>query len=249
MKKVIAIVLSVAMLACFAIPALAADPVTFEMTSDKAYVQPGESFVVSVRLTSGAVSTAMFNMQYDIDTLTVKPTSLKKGELGNLADATAGNVLTSGKELGVVYDLAFTYPTSEYDYEDNVLFSATFAVPEDAQVGDKYEIKLAMRETPVVAEGGENVEVTVNEIAPLTVEVGTEPVDEPSEVPSDETPVDPSSTETPSTDTPTTPSTVAPSTTTPSTDNPKTGDAGVAVFAAIVAAAAAAAFVAGKKKA
>ena len=113
----------------------------------------------------------------------------------------------------------------------------------------RYEIKLAMRETPVVAEGGENVEVTVNEIAPLTVEVGTEPVDEPSEVPSDETPVDPSSTETPSTDTPTTPSTVAPSTTTPSTDNPKTGDAGVAVFAAIVAAAAAAAFVAGKKKA
>ena len=203
-------------------------------------MQPGESFVVSVRLTSGAVSTAMFNMQYDIDTLTVKPTSLKKGELGNLADATAGNVLTSGEELGVVYDLAFTYPTSEYDYEDNVLFSATFAVPEDAQVGDKYEIKLAMRETPVVAEGGENVEVTVNEIAPLTVEVGTEPVDEPSEVPSDETP---------STDTPTTPSTVAPSTTTPSTDNPKTGDAGVAVFAAIVAAAAAAAFVAGKKKA
>ena len=240
MKKVLAIVLSVAMLACFAIPALAADPVTFEMTSDKAYVQPGESFVVSVRLTSGAVSTAMFNMQYDIDTLTVKPTSLKKGELGNLADATAGNVLTSGEELGVVYDLAFTYPTSEYDYEDNVLFSATFAVPEDAQVGDKYEIKLAMRETPVVAEGGENVEVTVNEIAPLTVEVGTEPVDEPS----DETPVDPSST-----DTPTPPSTVAPSTTTPSTDNPKTGDAGVAVFAAIVAAAAAAAFVAGKKKA
>ena len=244
MKKVLAIVLSVAMLACFAIPALAADPVTFEMTSDKAYVQPGESFVVSVRLTSGAVSTAMFNMQYDIDTLTVKPTSLKKGELGNLADATAGNVLTSGEELGVVYDLAFTYPTSEYDYEDNVLFSATFAVPEDAQVGDKYEIKLAMRETPVVAEGGENVEVTVNEIAPLTVEVGPEPVDEPSEVPSDETPVDPSSTETPSTDTPTTPST-----TTPSTANPKTGDAGVAVFAAIVAAAAAAAFVAGKKKA
>ena len=139
--------------------------------------------------------------------LTVKPTSLKKGELGNLADAAAGNVLTSGEELGVVYDLAFTYPTSEYDYEDNVLFSATFAVPEDAQVGDRSEIKLAMRETPVVAEGGtKNVEVTVNEIAPLTVEVGTEPVDEPS----DETPVDPSSTETPSTDTPTTPSTVAP---------------------------------------
>ena len=65
MKKVLAIVLSVAMLACFAIPALAADPASFTLTSDKEYVEAGGSFTVTVSMPEGAMSSGNLYVEYD----------------------------------------------------------------------------------------------------------------------------------------------------------------------------------------
>lgn len=247
MKKVLAIVLSVAMLACFAIPAFAADGVSFSVTAPE-YAKAGDTIEVAVALGEGDFSSANFVLKYDQEKLSPK-TVITKGGLGNLADAGTGNA--KGEE-GVLYGIAFAYPTSELrgDAEDLVIFKAKFDVKADVADGDKLDFELTATGDVMLADGeGVNAPVAAT-FGKATTTVGEAPVSSEEPVSSDEpTPVPPSSQETPVTPSTTTPSTVAPSTTAPSTNNPKTGDAGVAVFAGIVAAAAAAAFVVGKKKA
>ncbi len=239
MKKVLAIVLSVAMLACFAIPALAVDPATYTLTADTLYVQPGESFVATVSLTEGAMSSGNIYVEYDTEALTVSPIRdiVATGTGGRASGA--ANVLNNEEVVGIKYAMAFTYPSSSYGIEDPSLFTVNFTVPEDAAEGDTYEITLRVEDVVCARSETDSttdpVEVTVSD--PIVVTVGTDP---------NSTASTDSTTSVESTVPSTTPSTTTPST---STNNPKTGDAGVAVFAAIVAAAAAAAFVAGKKKA
>ncbi len=229
MKKVLAIVLSVAMLACFAIPAFAADGVSFSVTAPE-YAKAGDTIEVAVALGEGDFSSANFVLKYDQEKLSPK-TVITKGGLGNLADAGTGNA--KGEE-GVLYGIAFAYPTSELrgDAEDLVIFKAKFDVKADVADGDKLEFELTATGDIMLANAEGVNEPVAATFGKATTTVGEAPA-----------PVDPSTA--PST----APSTVAPSTTAPSTNNPKTGDAGVAVFAGIVAAAAAAAFVVGKKKA
>ena len=250
MKKVLAIVLSVAMLACFAIPAFAADGVSFSVTAPE-YAKAGDTIEVAVALGEGDFSSANFVLKYDQEKLSPK-TVITKGGLGNLADAGTGNA--KGEE-GVLYGIAFAYPTSELraDAEDLVIFKAKFDVKADVADGDKLDFELTATGDVMLADGeGVNAPVAAT-FGKATTTVGEAPAPVDPSQPTDPTdptdPVDPSKPADPSTAPSTTPSTVAPSTTAPSTNNPKTGDAGVAVFAGIVAAAAAAAFVVGKKKA
>lgn len=249
MKKVLAIVLSVAMLACFAIPAFAADGVSFSVTAPE-YAKAGDTIEVAVALGEGDFSSANFVLKYDQEKLSPK-TVITKGGLGNLADAGTGNA--KGEE-GVLYGIAFAYPTSELraDAEDLVIFKAKFDVKADVADGDKLDFELTAAGDVMLANAEGVNEPVAATFGKATTTVGEAPVSSEEPAPdSSVTPAPDSSVVTPSGDTTpsTTPSTVAPSTTAPSTNNPKTGDAGVAVFAGIVAAAAAAAFVVGKKKA
>lgn len=234
MKKVLAIVLSVAMLACFAIPAFADDGVTFNI--GEYTVMPGEKLEV-VLTVDGAVSAANFIVKYDNSILTFD--KFKKVGVSSDCEAAVSNETEPGTiEVGI----AGSEPLG-----DSELFQLNFTVKADAALGSEAEITLSAKTL--------NVAVTVDGktenkdlLGTAVFNAGKVIVGQASS--SSEEPGPDSSVVTPSDTTPsTTPSTVAPSTTAPSTNNPKTGDAGVAVFAGIVAAAAAAAFVVGKKKA
>lgn len=236
MKKVLAIVLSVAMLACFAIPAFAADGVTFSVTAPE-YAKAGETISVTVALAEGDFSSANFVLEYDQESLTPK-TVISKGGLGNLADAGTGNAKA---EEGALFALAFAFPTSEIKSEapDMNLFTVKFDVNEGVADDTKLEFVLKVDGDVQLADAdGVNQAITAT-CGTATTTVGEAPVvssEEPSKI------EDPSKTDSVA-------SVTSTASTTTSTSNPKTGDAGVAVFAAIVAAAAAAAFVAGKKNA
>lgn len=247
MKKVLAIVLSVAMLACFATSAFAAAPITFTLTSDKEYVKAGEKFTVTVGMPEGAMSTGNLYVEYDTEALTVSPIrDIAAVGVGAKASG-AANVMNDSDVVGVKYAMAFMYPSSSYGVEDTNLFTVTFTVADDAADGTEYEVKfrasditVAKSETDPETEDVEDVTLPES----IKVIVGEAPAPSSSEA----TPAPSSSEATPAPSSEAASVTSTASTTT-STSNPKTGDAGVAVFAAIVAAAAAAAFVAGKKNA
>lgn len=233
MKKVLAIVLSVAMLACFAIPALAADPLTIDVGEYTA--QPGDAVQVLVKLSAGSISAANFVVTYDKDVLEF--TKFQKVGITSDADSAIAN----DTEDGLLIALAASAPQPSGD-----LFQLNFTVKADAELGTETAITITA-DNITVAEGATNVDVldqtTFNNgkivIAEATSSEEAPISSEETPVSSEETPVSSEASQAPA-------SSQAPAT---STNNPKTGDAGVAVFAAIVAAAAAAAFVAGKKKA
>ena len=244
MKKVLAIVLSVAMLACFAIPAFAAGDVT--ITVGEYTAKAGDPVEVIVNL-EGQISAANFVITYDTEVLTFD--KMKKTGFTSDADAAAANEVEPGT---IKIGTAASAPSDG----DGVLVQLNFVVKEGVADNTVAEIKMSA-ENITVADGTDNIDildqttfvdgkVTVGEVV---IPSDVESIESTDSTASTDSVASTDSTDSTVTPSETTPSTTAPSTTTPSTNNPKTGDAGVAVFAAIVAAAAAAAFVAGKKKA
>lgn len=261
MKKVLAILLSVAMLACFATTAFAAETAVFSITAPE-YAKAGDTIEVAVALASGDFSAGTLLVKYDAEKLTPKK-AITKGTLASAADAATGNVAA---EPGVAsYAMAFTFPTSEYkeDAADWGLFVLKFTINEGVADGTELDFVLeADGEIQLADDEGNNSPIEVETGAAKTIvgEKPADPVDPPVDGGDDNTgddntgddnTGDDNTTDEPTTDKPAEdkPATDKPATDKPATSNPKTGDAGVAVFAGIVVAAAAAAFVASKKNA
>lgn len=230
MKKVLAIVLSVAMLACFAIPAFAADEPVFTIESMKA--EAGSTVTVNVKLDSGLFDAANLIIEYDNAKAEV---ILSEDEeyttaVTNSLSMQAGNVVAD-KDTGVKHIEWGASTTKKVKSE--VLFSFIVKVAEGLAEGDTIEFTAK----------ADSIKYENNDVTP-TFNTGVITIGKDEPVPSD-----PSKTEDPSTAATSSQAASVTSTASTTTSNPKTGDAGVAVFAAIVAAAAAAAFVAGKKNA
>lgn len=229
MKKVLAILLSVAMLACFATSALAADAPVFTVESIKA--EAGSTVTVNVKLDAGKFDAANLFIKYDASKAKIVMNEDEEyitAETKSLS-MQAGNVVTQGDDTMLKWGASTTKSV-----KNEVLFSFIVEVAEGLAEGDTIDFTFVNES---VKFEGAVVEPTFNNGA---ITIGK---DEPT--PPSSSGIDNSS----SSEEPVPPSSSTPSTTAPSTNNPKTGDAGVAVFAGIVAAAAAAAFVVGKKKA
>jgi len=249
MKKVLALVLCVAMLACFAIPAMA-EGVT--LNGGEYTAKAGDAIEVIVSA-DGSLSAG--NLIFKYDTAVLKFEKMKKVGMSSDADSAIANEADAGE---ILFAFASSAPLDAGE-----LVQLNFTVNADAADGDT-EVTIEIDNLSVADAQGETTDlkdtttlnaakITIGEEAPVDSQpTDSQPTDsEPTG--SEPTGSEPAGSEPAGSEPNTVASTdsTAPASTasTASTTNPKTGDAGVVAFAAIIAAAAAAAFVAGKKKA
>ena len=236
MKKLLAIVLSVAMIACFAVVASAEETVSATVSTVSA--KAGDAIVLDVTLSKVAYGYAAVTVDVDTTCYNAEElefTGFKKakgfsgtGDFSAVVDGAAkyGFITTDGgadypeNQEGVIVQLKFNVLKDVEKSEVGVLFTAK--TYDDADIVNNSAANAS------VVKGG-----VVNSVEPSEVESKDESKDE-SKVES-------------KVDTDSTVAVVTGGTTTGSTTNPKNGDASAVAVAGVLCAAMAAAFVITKK--
>jgi hypothetical protein len=143
MKKIIISLLLVAMISVMMIPAYAAGT---SITVAEKTVFAGETVVVDVAIAGNTgFANGKFTVEYDADVLTLTALEVE------------GKLLENGSAAINVEKATISFASAENITEDGVLFTATFTVKADAEVG-KYDVKVAAQdmvtvdEAPVTAE-------------------------------------------------------------------------------------------------
>ena len=248
MKKLLAIVLSVAMIACFAVVASAAEDTTATIaTVEVTEASVGTKIRVPVEMSKsefGYAAIAISNIKYDTEVL--KLTAFRQGTL--ISNYPDGEAMGTGKvdagTYGYICATKGSLEGSACVFEFEVIKAADSTVTADI-TAEVYKNNDAsdpdtVKNTATVVAGGTKVAM------PGPSDPGESKVDE-SKV--DESKVDESKADESKADeskaAPTT--VVTPGTTTNTTKNPKSGDASAVAVAGVLCAAMAAAFVITKK--
>ena len=237
MKKLLAIVLSVAMIACFAVVASAAEEITATIaTVEVTEASVGTQIEVPVEMSKsqfgyGAIAVTL---QYDKEALEL--VKFSKGTLiKNYEDAETGG--TGNPDVGTYGFICATKGVSE-----GSACVAVFKVKKAVDSAVTAEVTAEVYKDDTKSPDTDKVVATV--VAGGTKVAVAPPVDEsPVKPPVDESPVKPPVDE--SKAAPTT--VVTPGTTNNTTNNPKSGDASAVAVAGVLCAAMAAAFVITKK--
>ena len=244
MKKLLAIVLSVAMIACFAVVASAAEETTATIaTVEVTEASVGTKIRVPVEMSKsefGYGAIAISNIKYDTEVL--KLTAFKQGTL--ISNYPDGEAMGTGKvdagTYGYICATKGSLEGSACVFEFEVIKAADSTVTADI-TAEVYKNNDAsdpdtVKNTATVVAGGTKVGQPTPPSDPGESKVDESKVDE-SKV--DESKVDESKAA---------PATVVtPGTTTNTTKNPKSGDASAVAVAGVLCAAMAAAFVITKK--
>ena len=244
MKKLLAIVLSVAMIACFAVVASAAEETTATIaTVEVTEASVGTKIRVPVEMSKsefGYAAIAISNIKYDTEVL--KLTAFKQGTL--ISNYPDGEAMGTGKvdagTYGYICATKGSLEGSACVFEFEVIKAADSTVTADI-TAEVYKNNDAsdpdtVKNTATVVAGGTKVGQPTPPSDPGESKVDESKVDE-SKV--DESKVDESKAA---------PATVVtPGTTTNTTKNPKSGDASAVAVAGVLCAAMAAAFVITKK--
>ena len=244
MKKLLAIVLSVAMIACFAVVASAAEEITATIaTVEVTEASVGTQIEVPVEMSKsqfgyGAIAVTL---QYDKEALEL--VKFSKGTLiKNYEDAETGG--TGNPDVGTYGFICATKGVSE-----GSACVAVFKVKKAVDSAVTAEVTAEVYKDDTKSPDTDKVVATV--VAGGT-KVAVPPVESPVNPPVVESPVNPPVVESPvnppvdgSKDAPTT--VVTPGTTNNTTNNPKSGDASAVAVAGVLCAAMAAAFVITKK--
>mgnify|MGYP002589875758 CR=1 FL=1 len=228
MKKVLALVLCVAMLAAFGVTAMAAEsPLSLVPTKESVFTKDGK-VTINVNLAEGTgVAAINCYLKYDEEQVSI-------GEDDYATDLDAAVNIDEREGADAV---AFAYATAKKGgiAKETTLFYATFTLKEDITAENPLKLSLVVEK--VSDEDKQPIDTVVSvdaDVVPPVVES------------SQPTPVDPSST--PSTSTPVTSTPVVESNVTSSgTGIPDTGDNGVLAVVAVLALAAGAAFVVSKR--
>lgn len=247
MKKLLAIVLSVAMIACFAVVASAAEDTTATIaTVEVTEASVGTKIRVPVEMSKsefGYAAIAISNIKYDTEVL--KLTAFKQGTL--ISNYPDGEAMGTGKvdagTYGYICATKGSLEGSACVFEFEVIKAADSTVTADI-TAEVYKNNDAsdpdtVKNTATVVAGGTKVGV----VPPTSEE--KPPVSEEKPPVSEEKPPVSEDKTTESKDAPTT--VVTPGTTTNTTKNPKSGDASAVAVAGVLCAAMAAAFVITKK--
>ncbi|GEM_PF-3487272 len=245
MKKLLAIVLSVAMIACFAVVASAAEEITATIaTVEVTEASVGTQIEVPVEMSKsqfgyGAIAVTL---QYDKEALEL--VKFSKGTLiKNYEDAETGG--TGNPDVGTYGFICATKGVSE-----GSACVAVFKVKKAVDSAVTAEVTAEVYKDDTKSPDTDKVVATV--VAGGTKVGQPTPPSDPGESKVDESPVKPPVDESPvkppvdgSKDAPTT--VVTPGTTNNTTNNPKSGDASAVAVAGVLCAAMAAAFVITKK--
>ncbi len=247
MKKLLAIVLSVAMIACFAVVASAAEDTTATIaTVEVTEASVGTKIRVPVEMSKsefGYAAIAISNIKYDTEVL--KLTAFKQGTL--ISNYPDGEAMGTGKvdagTYGYICATKGSLEGSACVFEFEVIKAADSTVTADI-TAEVYKNNDAsdpdtVKNTAKVVAGGTKVGV----VPPTSEE--KPPVSEEKPPVSEEKPPVSEDKTTESKAAPTT--VVTPGTTTNTTKNPKSGDASAVAVAGVLCAAMAAAFVITKK--
>ena len=248
MKKLLAIVLSVAMIACFAVVASAEETVSATVSTVSA--KAGDAIVLDVTLSKVAYGYAAVTVDVDTTCYNAEElefTGFKKakgfsgtGDFSAVVDGAAkyGFVTTDGgadypeNQEGVIVQLKFNVLKDVEKSEVGVIFTAK--TYDDADIVNNSAANAS------VVKGG-----VVNSVEPSEVESKDESKVESKVESKDESKVE--SKDESKVDTDSTVAVVTGGTTTGSTTNPKNGDASAVAVAGVLCAAMAAAFVITKK--
>lgn len=248
MKKLLAIVLSVAMIACFAVVASAAEETTATIaTVEVTEASVGTKIRVPVEMSKsefGYAAIAISNIKYDTEVL--KLTAFKQGTL--ISNYPDGEAMGTGKvdagTYGYICATKGSLEGSACVFEFEVIKAADSTVTADI-TAEVYKNNDAsdpdtVKNTATVVAGGTKVGVvppTSEEKPPVSEEKPPVSEDNKTTESEDKTPESKAA--------PTT--VVTPGTTTNTTKNPKSGDASAVAVAGVLCAAMAAAFVITKK--
>lgn len=242
MKKLLAIVLSVAMIACFAVVASAAEEITATIaTVEVTEASVGTQIEVPVEMSKsqfgyGAIAVTL---QYDKEALEL--VKFSKGTLiKNYEDAETGG--TGNPDVGTYGFICATKGVSE-----GSACVAVFKVKKAVDSAVTAEVTAEVYKDDTKSPDTDKVVATV--VAGGTKVAVAPPVDEsPVNPPVDESPVKPPVDESKVEESKAAPTTVVtPGTTNNTTNNPKSGDASAVAVAGVLCAAMAAAFVITKK--
>lgn len=254
MKKLLAIVLSVAMIACFAVVASAEETVSATVSTVSA--KAGDAIVLDVTLSKVAYGYAAVTVDVDTTCYNAEElefTGFKKakgfsgtGDFSAVVDGAAkyGFVTTDGgadypeNQEGVIVQLKFNVLKDVEKSEVGVLFTAK--TYDDADIVNNSAANASVVKGGVV-NGVEPPEDSSEVLPPVDSSIVDPPVEDSSIVAPGESKVESK------VDTDSTVAVVTGGTTTGSTTNPKNGDASAVAVAGVLCAAMAAAFVITKK--
>ena len=257
MKKVLALVVCVAMVACFAITALGADSY---ITVNNAQAAAGEEVTLTYAFAEGS-GVGAWNAQLEYDSTKLELVEAAGPEGGMFAGGFMEVNVAASEDNADVDTVYFGYMSTGGMTSGGNFATVTFKVLEGLAADASTEVTLVTTTVSDSDFGALNAD-EFTAVATVTNQAQEPSSEEPSsEEPSSEEPSsqepssqDPSSVEsttstdsTTSTPVSTTTSTGGSNSTTAS-GNPPTGDAGIAVVAAVLCAAAGAAFVVSKKQ-